>query len=276
MGAVDGCAAYPPFIRKIGMQQPVAIDTAGLDRPGLKLREVRSGGRSYQKYGWSITGHAGATVRDRFGNIYVIPVPSVSLDTNPLEKRNIIYKVNAQNGEIAEFLRLPLPKENTQNNPFGTLGLAIDCETNSLYVSTVAGSTPNKVSGSIYQISLETARVISKVEGIDAVGIAVFNFTDKKVLMYGDARSSSLYSLRLLRNGNFSKLAKPKYELSLLEIKNATSTQIKKIRFVKDDNQNHIMVLTDAEFAYRLIAETRQQSKKYYFEWNEKLGKWIN
>ena len=91
MGAVDGCAAYPPFIRKIGMQQPVAIDTAGLDRPGLKLREMSSGGRSYQKKGWSITGHAGATVRDRFGNIYVIPVPTVSLDTNPLEKRNIIY-----------------------------------------------------------------------------------------------------------------------------------------------------------------------------------------
>lgn len=213
------CAGMPRFVRGLELKPPVAIDTSISRLPGIVIRELQGQKRVYQKESWKSTGHVGSSVRDVQGAIYVVPVPSIALDTNPLAKRNRVYRVNSDSGDLDVFADLPKPAEQSQSNPFGTLGLAIDCQTNSLYVSSVAHSTPSKVAGIIYQLDLATGKIRSRFTGIDALSLAVFNSLKGKRLYYGDARSSNLYSIRLQDDGSFTKGQAPQRQLSLLEQK---------------------------------------------------------
>ncbi len=273
-GGVYGCAGMPQFIRSTGLQQPVAIDTSISRLPGVVLRELRGQQRVYQKESWKTTGHVGSTVRDAQGSIYAVPIPSVALDTNPLSKRNTVYRIRSDSGELETFVGLPLPENESQRNPFGAVGLALDCETNSLYVSSVAGSSATEVAGAIYQLDLATGKILDTWEGVDALGIAIYNSASGKKLYYGDARSSSLYTLDLKMNGRFSKGQASRYALSLLGLKNGDSTQIRKIRFSTEKNGLQLMTLDDTEFAYRPAAETARQYKKYIFAWNAEKKAW--
>lgn len=274
VGGAYRCARLPKFLNQTGLSMPVAIDTSLSLKPGVVIRELTGSNRVYQPDEWKVTGHVGSTVRDSQGNIYIVPIPSVALDTNPLSKRNTVYRISSDKGEISVFAALPLPAETSQQNPFGVVGLAIDCDTNSLYVSSLAGSTPKEALGTIYQLDLGTGKVIDTIVGIDALGVSVFNHSEGKRLYYGDARSSSLYSLSLRENGRFSKPQSPRYELSLLEFKNGDSTQIRKIRITKNKHGQHIMTLDDSEFAYRLAAETTRRYKKYSLVLNPKTEQW--
>jgi len=263
-GDVYNCAKLPPFVSKKGIVQPVVIDTTIIRLPGLVIRELTGKKRLYQHPSWRQTGHVGPTVRDALGNIYVISIPSIALDTNPLENRNRVYKVDATSAEMSLFVDLPLPANATQQNPFGTLGLALDCETNSLYVSSVAGSEPGKVKGKIYQIDLKTGKILDSVSDIDGIGIAVFKLAAQKRLYFGDARSSSVFSLPLLKSGGFVRPGSPKYEFSLLAIKNGDSTQVRKIKFRNGDENRPQMVVDEAVFSYRMTAQTRDKRELEY------------
>ena len=274
IGGVYGCAKMPPFIANLGLQQPVAIDTTLSRLPGLALRELQGQKRIYQGRTWRQTGYVSSTVRDASGHIYVIPVPSISLDINPLDKRNTIYKIDAKTGLMSVFLELPLPAQATQANPFGTMGLALDCQTNSLYVSSVAGSTPADVNGVIYQIDLSRAAVVDKLEGVDSIGLGIFNTGKQKRLYYGDARSSSVYSVPLLNKGRFSDLAEPRHEISLLALRNGDSTQVRKIKFQPSREHGYVMALSDTEFSYRLVAETSRRYRHYRFAWQGDTNSW--
>ncbi len=274
VGGVYNCARIPQFVHKAGLQQPVAIDTSMSQLPGVVIRELTGQKRMYQPDAWKVTGHVGSTVRDAQGNIYIVPIPSVALDSNPLSKRNTVYRIRSDNGDIEVYKQLPLPEKESQQNPFGVVGLAIDCTTNRLYVSSLAGSEPNNVAGKIYQIDLTTGKLVDVLSGVDALGLAIFNHQDGKRLYFGDARSSSLYSLSLTNNGRFKKNKTPKYELSLLEFKNGDSTQIRKIRISKSKAGAHLMTLDDTEFAYRLAAETNRKYKKYTLALDNEDKKW--
>lgn len=274
IGGVYYCAALPPFIKRVGLEEPVAIDTTVSELPGLVMREFGGQKRLYQGRSWRATGYVGGTVRDAKGNIYVIPVPSVSLDINPLDKRNIVYKVDAQTAEMTALIHLPVPEKDSQNNPFGTIGLALDCDTNSLYVSSLAGSTPRQSRGVIYQIDLLSGKVVDQLEGVDAIGLGVFNSATQKRLYYGDARSSNVYSVLLSAKGEFKSLSKPRYEFSLLEQKNGNSTQVRKIRFNYDRTLGHVMSVSDAEFSYRLVAERGRRYRHYHFIWQSEFDRW--
>jgi len=275
-GGTMSCSKIPAFIAKMGLKQPVAIDTAQSIYPGLVIREIKHQQRLFQHPSWLITGHVGSTVRDARGNIYVIPVPSVGLDTNPMDRRNIVYKVDANSGVMEPLIRLPLSSEDSLQNPFGTMGLAFDCDTNSLYVSSVAGSTPVDEKGVLYQIDLNSQQVVSRWEGVDAIGLAVFNVANEKRLYFGSARSSSVFSVPLNQQGAFLKpQSEPQYELSLLSIKNGNSTQARKLKFSTNDSGEHILTIVETEFAFRMTADTGRRFKHYPFVFNKEKRKWV-
>lgn len=273
-GGVYQCARLPSFIKAKGLSQPVAIDTSITRLPGLVIRELVGKKRLYQHESWRQTGHVGSTVRDRHGNIYVISIPGVALDTNPLERRNKVYKVDANTGEMQLFVDLPLSESGTQQNPFGTLGLALDCETESLYVSTVAGSTPQETLGKIYQISLKTGGIVDEYSGVDSIGLGIFKHQKQKRLYFGDARSSNVYSIPLSDRGAFRRTVKPEYEVSLLGIKNGDSTQVRKIRFSVGGDGGLQMALDETEFSYRMAAETARRYRKYTFKLDRVTAQW--
>lgn len=272
-GSVYDCAKNPTFIQTLGFEQP-AIDTTIADRNGVVIRDMKGKGLMYQHSTWRQSGHVGSTVRDAQGHMYLIPVPTVGLDTNPLERRNTVYRIDSVTGLMRPFIELPLSDESSQANPFGTLGLAYDCETNSLYVNSVAGSTSAEIKGVIYQIDVETGKVIDQLPRIDALGIGIFNSGTEKRLYYGDARSSNLFSVPLTKLGYFNRLVKPTYELSLLALKNGDSTQIRKIVFNATQDRQYFMALSDVEFSFRMTAETARKYKIYNFRLSSDSSEW--
>lgn len=268
------CGALPKFISSIGLSQPIVIDTTIVTMPGVVIRELRGQQRTYQQPSWVKTGHVGSTVRDAEGSIYVIPIPSLALDTNPLAKRNTVYKIRSVDGTIETFIELPLPPDESQQNPFGVVGITLDCVTNSLYVSSVAGSTPERIGGVIYQIDMQSKKIVDVFNGVDALGLAVRNTANGKRLYYGHARSSNVFSLALQPNGAFISDAKPNYEVSLLAVKNGDSTQANKIRFVSTPQGVEQMVVDDTEFSFRMATEAARRYKKYFFTYKAEGHSW--
>lgn len=268
------CGALPKFISNIGLKQPIVIDTTIVTKPGVVIRETSGQQRTYQQPAWTVTGHVGPTVRDAQGNVYVIPVPSLALDTNPMERRNTIYKINSVDGSIAVFAQLPLPAEESQANPFGVVGLTLDCDTQSLYVSSVAGSTASRVAGKIYQLDLKSGKVIDKLEGVEALGLAIHKSAMGKRLYYGDTRSSNVFSLPLGADGGFIAAAEPKYEVSLLAVKNGDSTQARKIKFSRLNSNVEQMVIDETEFSYRMSTEAARRYKRYFFQLDTSHSAW--
>ena len=274
MRAAYTCSEQPKFIPKVGMQQPVAIDTQQSLFAGLVVKELRPPKRVFRHPSWDQTGYLASTVRDAEGNIYAVPTPSIGLDKNPLERRNYVYKVDSASGQMQVFSRLPVREETTQANPFGTLGLTLDCDTKVLFVSTVADSTPSEINGVIYRVALSNGEVLSKWSGVDAIGLGIFDHGDGKRLYYGDARSSSVWSVGLDQSGDFQQPIEPVHEFSLLGLKNGNSTQVRKIRFRKDRQHGFVMVASETEFAYRLTARGVKPYRHYKFIRDKDNQRW--
>ncbi len=239
---------------------------------GLQIRDFSQKDKTWQHKSWSMTGFIGTFERDKQGNVYVFPMPYVSLTKNPPKKQNQIYRIDSKTAEMSLFLKLSSENSANPRNPFGVMGLYYDCDTQSLYVSSLAGSKPMQEKGVIYQIDLKSKQIISKLENIDAIGIGVFNTSKGKRLYFGSARNSNLFSIVLDNKGSFS--GKKRYELSLSQIKGGDSTVIKKITFKKQKNK-YYMRLKEIEFGFRLLAENNPNKKKYIFVLDEASNKWI-
>lgn len=159
---------------------------------------------------------------------------------------------------------MPLSDRPDSKNPFGVMDLYYDCDTQSLYVSSLAGSKPMQENGITYQIDIKTRKVVSTLKNVDVIGLGVFNTKKGKRLYFGSARNSYLYSILLDNQGHF--LGNKKYELSLSQIKGGDSTVIKKIKFN--------MTLKDIEFGFRLLAKSNPYKKKYHFKLAESGHTW--
>lgn len=271
-GLTGSCRAVPKFISPLKMKAP-SLDSRQKDGVmGLQIRDFAQKEKTWQHPSWVMTGYIGTFDRDRQGNVYVFPLPYVSLKKNPPEKQNQVYIIDAETAKISLFMKLPANDSPNAKNPFGVTGLYYDCDTDSLYVSSLAGSKPMQEKGVIYQIDVKTKTILSKLEGIDAMGIGVFNTPNGKRLYFGSARDSGLYSIALDNQGHFT--GEKKYELSLSQIKGGDSTIIKKIIF-KEKNNKFYMSLKEIEFGFRLLAENKPYQKRYNFEWDIKTNKWV-
>jgi len=274
-GNTGKCRGVPKFISSLQLKTP-ALDSRQNDGSmGLQIRDYSKKNKVWQHKSWSMTGYIGAFERDNEGNIFVTPLPYVSLQKNPPEQQNRLYVVDSKTAEMSLFMTLPSKNKPDAKNPFGIMGLFFDCDTQSLYVSSVAGSTPREEKGVIFQIDVKTKKILSKLEQIDAVGLGTFNTVTGKRLYFGSARDSSLYSVALDQKGRFieSKSATKQYELSLSQLEGGDTTIIKKLKFKKRNN-SFTMTLQDMEFGYRLMAENRAFKKNYHFEFNKNKDQW--
>lgn len=238
---------------------------------GLLIRDQSQKNKTWQHKSWIKSGYIGSFDRDRKGNVYVFPTPYVSLKENPPEEQNQIYIIDSQTAELSLFMKLPAENTPNSKNPFGVMGLYYDCDTDSLYVSTLAGSKPKQEKGAIYQIDVNTKKILSKFENVDAIGVGVFNTNKGKRLYFGSARNSHLFSIKLDNQGGF--IGEKNYENSLSQIKGGDSTVIKKVVF-SQKNKQFFMALKEIEFGFRLLAENNPFKKKYNFEWGQKNNKW--
>lgn len=270
LGVANACQAMPAFINQTGIGAQVAIDTQQRGYMGLRLLNPQTR-KTWQHPTWDDVGHVGAFTRDNAGNIYVAPTPEVSLANNPPALQNRIYKIDTNTGEMSLWLDLPAVAPPSLSNPFGTMGLFYDCDTDSLYASSLAGSEARQVHGRIYRIDLASQQVKAQLEAVDAIGIGVFNGIEHKRLYFGSARSSDVYSVTLDARGDFTP--ELRHEFALASLPEGNTTSVRKFEFVKKQEQ-YVMQLKETEFGFRLLAENNPRKRVYRFIYQSAQDRW--
>lgn len=262
IGAVDGCRAGPRFQAALGLGAQAALATTFTNAKGLAIFDPAGNngqGSLYQHATWDDAGFLGPFITDRNGHIYVAPAPLVSVLENPPELQNRIYRVDSDSQEMALFLELPWAQPPGGANPFGVVGLAYDCETESLYATSLAGSTASQELGRIFRIDLKTGQVTSQLDGVDAMGISAFNGAAGKRLYYGLARAPEVYSVALDAQGDFA--GEPRPEFSFAGDTVSSRRTARRIRF----NGPDVMRLNLMDFNFSLqVASARQEDVLTY------------
>ena len=197
-GVVDYCKKSPKFRDTEGFSTRSVLSTLEKGVKGASMVEIDANGqpvRSYQHPSWDDAGYLGHVVLDRGGNVYAFPAPYVSLIENPPELQNIVYRIDSTTAEMTRFYTLTAAAPPSEANPFGLMGLAYDCDTESLYAASVAGSARDQTLGQIVRLDLATQEVRFRYEGVDAFGLGLYIGPTGKRLYYGLARAPEIYSI---------------------------------------------------------------------------------
>jgi hypothetical protein len=271
LGGVEYCEARAGFLELFGFGQRAALDTRSRFVKGLTLHELDQNAnviRSYQHPSWTTAGYVGGLQPDKDGNLYLIPIPFIGVQDNPPEKANIVYRVDGASGVMSPLVDLPTLAPATSQSVFGLLNLAYDCDTDSLYASSVFGSTLDTVAGRIFQIDPNTGEVKSALDGIDAYGIGVFNAVEGKRLYFGLARAPEIYSVGLDESGGFTD--RIRLELSLANLAARPDEVAQSITFQGSDR----MFIRTSEFDFNLSAATQTQQTLLAYGYNAQDDIW--
>jgi hypothetical protein len=232
LGGADICRHGPRFTAAMGFSKQSNIGTAFQGIQGLAIADPAGNngqGSLYQHPTWDDAGYLGPWTYDRNGNIYTGPVPLVSLVENPPEKQNKVYKIDTDSQIMSEFVDLPAAQPPSSANPFGVVGLTYDCDTESLYASSLAGSTAGQEVGRIFRIDLASGQVLDSMDNVDAMGLGVYNGAQGKRLYYGLTRKPEVWSVALDDKGNF--VGEPRFEFSFAGLPTEGRQTVRRIRF---------------------------------------------
>lgn len=258
LAGADLCRRGPRFTATMGFSQQASIGTAIQGVKGLAIVDPTGNngqGSLYQHPTWDDAGYLGAWTYDRRGNVYVAPAPLVSLIENPPEEQNKIFKVDTDSQVMSEWVDLPAALPPSGANPYGVVGLAYDCDTELLYATSLAGSTAGQEVGRIFVVDLASGQVLDMREGIDAMGVGVFNGAQGKRLYYGLTRTPEVWSIALDDQGRFS--GEPRFELSLAGLPTEGRQTVRRMRFGSGADASFYLV----NFNYTLqVAGERQET----------------
>ena len=274
----NDCKAQAPFIKKLGYNPArSAFSTSEKIIKGLVLLQINEngdtsgGGRKlYQHPSWASAGWLGPMQIAPNGHVFLAPVPVINLIDNPPSKQNIIYKVDATSGIMSAFVNLPITADSTVANPYGLLGFAYLCESNTLYASTVQGSTRQQELGILYAIDASSGKILDKVKNIDVLGMGISYTTGQRKLYFGSARNSSVYEITLKENGTFATA--PSVAFNIENLGPRGDDKVRRIKFNKATGQMNVYGL---EFNFNLTAPTEKQENMYVYNYDEELKKWV-
>ncbi len=268
IGTVDKCRKNPQFLSKYNIKTPVYIDLRQKSYKGFTIIEARENGKKLRLPSWQSAGNLGAYTMDDKGNIYISPMPHVSLYNSPLRFENILYKVDTKTGVMDSVFRVDFAKPPHNSNPYGITGMTYDCESNYLYTSSVAGSTIKEEIGIIQKVDVENKKVVSSFKNVDAIGITLFKTRNAKRLYYGLARHPEIYSISLDESGNFK--GESRFEISLVEAKGGSFDKAHKLSI-----NGNIMTIKAIEFNYTLMAASDPQRNIYRYKYDKEMDEWI-
>ena len=264
IGGTLDCRQRPRFAAAAGFETGSALSTGEGAQPGLVLVDATAPERSYQHPSWARHGFLGPLTYDAEGNVYVAPMPNISLLENPPEEQNSIYRVDTESGEMDLFLQLPPGGPLKAENPFGILGLTYDCDTGSLYASSVAGSTRSQEFGRILRIDPADATVTDSMSEVDAMGLAVFRGSRDRRLYFGSARRPELWSIALDDDGAFLGSARRELQLP------GWSDKARRIIF---DAEGGMEVL-GVPFVFNLALGVDDPENAYGFRYDPMIDTW--
>jgi hypothetical protein len=147
--------------------------------------------------------------------------------------------------------------------------MAYDCASGSLYVSSVSGSGPTSEVGRIYQIDTATGTVLSRLEGVDALGIAVIGTPDGRRLYYGHAREPLVSSVALHETGGFA--GTPRLELDLADLGADVTEKARRMTLITDDTMN----VTVVPFTFTLAARSEDLRRSLLARYDAAGEQWL-
>ncbi len=254
------CAKHPNFLNKLKIPQPIAIDLSQKEHKGLAflygqgLREVLHL-KTWEKFDYFST-----YALDPKGNMFLSPMPFISVKEKTFEFQKNIYRLDTNSGKLAIWMRLEEVRAGGAN-PFGVIALAYDCDDHSLWVSAIDETDYERSKGVIYHIDIASRKILERVDGVDALSLKLVKSEKRKFLLFGGARENALYALD----------TKSLKVVKLFSLANAHEY----IRKIKVRGQN-LLELQTIPFSYTLIAETSEGSdrKRYGLKWDKHSATW--
>lgn len=269
-GDVTACRTNPRFIAtKKEFTAKSFFSTSERFIKGLVLIDGVEKTRTWQHPSWQSFGWLAAIHYDEKGNIYTVPAPRINVLDNKPKEQNRVLKVDSVSGEMKVLAELPSAAPPNDQNPYGALGLAYDCETRLLYVSSIAGSTRAKESGRIFALDPDSGKVKAQLESIDAIGLHLFKLGGEKRLYFGRARTPEIWSVAADQSGAFK--GTPRFEITLENIGPRGDDRARRINFTPTNE----MLVWGIEFSVNLVAPTEKQETLYRFRHEGKDRGWV-
>jgi len=261
------CFRLPKFLTKHGIHKNVMIDLSQQKAKGVSFRF----GHKFQKIlhakEWEKYDYFGTYTLDKDGNVYLVPMPFISIHDKTFEYQKHIYKLDTSSGKLSIYMSFDDVKASNLN-PYGLTSIVYDCKSDRFYISAIDESTYDKAYGVIYVVDKKTKKILQKIEGFDALSLAILeDDTHHRYLLAGSAKDSALYAYNITSSGLNDKSVK------LLELPNATQ-HIRKIR-IKSKNMIKLQAI---EFSYSLVASSDSMSRyryHYSFRYDPKIKKFI-
>jgi hypothetical protein len=271
-GDVTGCRTNPKFIveKKKEFSSKSFFSTSERFIKGLVLVDGADKSRTWQHPTWQQFGWLAAIHYDGKGNIYTVPAPRINVLDNKPAEQNRVLKVDSLTGVMSLLTTLPAAAPPNEQNPYGALAIAYDCETLLLYASSISGSTRAKEVGRIFAINPDSGKVVFTHDNVDAIGLHLFKQGKEKRLYYGRVRDPEIWSIAVDEKGALK--GTPRFELSMEGLGPRGDDRARRINFTPTNE----MIVWGIEFSVNLVAPTEKQETQYRFIYDAKQQKWVN
>jgi len=246
------CARLPKFLKTMNIPQPVTIDLSQKEYKGIALLYGNNYSQVLHPKQWEQFDYLGTYSIDGQGNVYLVPMPFISIYPTTFNLQKNIYTLDTVTGKLSIFMHLD-DVHPSANNPYGINAITYDCDDNTLWVSAIDESTYQAQKGVLYHIDIQTKMIIEKVKNIDALSLALVKSNKGKFLLLGSARDNALYAYKVDK----SKISHNPVKIT--ELPNVNE-HIRKIK-IKDKNK---LELQSIPFSYTLISQTAQTDRKIY------------
>jgi len=238
------CHRLPRFLEKLHAPKPVMIDLSQIPYRGVAFRAGPGLKKILHPKAWERFGPFGTYALDREGNLYLAPMPFISIEPTTFTLQKKLFRLDSQTGKLKIWMEFDDVHPSPQN-PYGVVSVAYDCEDGSLWVSAIDESDYRTQRGVLYHVDPRNKKVLTKREGVDLLTIRVLRTKKGKVLLGGSARNPVLLAFELTKEG---EIGAPHEILQLPD----PSLRIRKIK-VTGPNR---LLLETIPFSYTLIAQT--------------------
>ncbi|MCH9739580.1 MAG: hypothetical protein K0U38_01880 [Epsilonproteobacteria bacterium] len=259
------CAIQPQFLAKLKVPQPIAVDLSQDRYRGVAFLFGRNLSQAVHPKSWERFDHFSSYILDPEGNMYLTPMPYISVKPTTFNLQKNIYRLDSHSGRLAIWMGIDEVKADS-NNPFGIISIDYDCDDHTLWVSAIDETDYTTQRGVIYHIDVKSKEILQRVEGIDALSLKLLHTEQGKYLLAGSARENILYAYEI-NNAKLSTTPK-----KVLELPDANEH----IRKILVRGKNHLELQT-IPFSYTLIAQTVEQGgirTNYDAKWDELLSLW--
>lgn len=268
-GLQKSCVRLPSFLKELHIPQPVMIDLSQQHYKGIALLYGKQMQKALHPKAWEQYEHFSTYALDREGNIFLVPMPYISIKPTTFNLQKNIYKLDSRTGKIEIFMHFD-DVHPSSSNPYGINAITYDCDDNTLWVSAIDETDYDAQHGVVYHIDIRTKEVLSRIKGTDVLTLALLKNKKSKYLLAGGARTNVLYAFDLKRyqKENMPIDFKPKVLFSL-------PSDNEYIRKIKIKGLNHLEIQT-IPFSYTLISQSAKNDRNYYqILYDASNSKWI-